>query len=119
MPASRKPDQSAPSLVSATGATNSSSPDLDPRAQSGEYLTTAQVLRLLDTDHSLKLGAHGPTLSEVFHLREKITPKDPGVAVSGDVARAFVSFLAAALGLHRAWGRAPRVMAATVPAAGT
>ena len=44
--------------------------------QSGEYLTTAQGLRLPDTDHSLKAGDRGPTLLEDFHLREKITHFD-------------------------------------------
>jgi catalase len=45
-------------------------------AQAGEYLTTAQGLRLPDTDHSLKVGDRGPTLLEDFHLREKITHFD-------------------------------------------
>lgn len=45
-------------------------------AQSGEFLTTAQGLRLPDTDHSLKAGDRGPTLLEDFHLREKITHFD-------------------------------------------
>src|SRR6195952_1589158 len=76
MPAPRKPDQSAPQPVSATGATNGSSPDSDPRAQSGEFLTTANGLRLPDTDHSLKVSPRGPTLLEDFHLREKITHFD-------------------------------------------
>ncbi|MEV8378748.1 catalase [Kribbella sp. NPDC056861] len=39
-------------------------------------LTTAQGLRLSDTDHSLKAGSRGPTLMEDFHLREKITHFD-------------------------------------------
>jgi catalase len=73
---SRKPDQTAPRPASPTGATNGESPDNDPRAQSGSYLTTAQGLRLPDTDHSLKAGARGPTLLEDFHLREKITHFD-------------------------------------------
>jgi catalase len=76
MPTSRKPDQSAPAAVSATGATNGRQADTDPRAQSGQYLTTAQGLRLPDTDHSLKAGSRGPTLLEDFHLREKITHFD-------------------------------------------
>ena len=46
------------------------------QAQSGEYLTTAEGLRLPDTDHSLKAGDRGPTLLEDFHLREKITHFD-------------------------------------------
>src|ERR1700722_7425254 len=45
-------------------------------AQTGEYLTTAQGVRLPDTDHSLKAGDRGPTLLEDFHLREKITHFD-------------------------------------------
>src|SRR5688572_22374844 len=44
--------------------------------QSGEFLTTAQGLRLSDTDHSLKAGPRGPSLLEDFHLREKITHFD-------------------------------------------
>jgi catalase len=76
MPAPRKPDQSAPAAVSPTGASNGHHADADPRSQSGQYLTTAQGLRLPDTDHSLKAGARGPTLLEDFHLREKITHFD-------------------------------------------
>jgi catalase len=56
------------------GPTWSSSPA--EQAQAGEYLTTAQGLRLPDTDHSLKAGERGPTLLEDFHLREKITHFD-------------------------------------------
>ncbi|WP_445167011.1 catalase [Mycolicibacterium sp. Dal123E01] len=76
MPPRRKPDQSAPKRTSPTGNTNTDSTDFDPRAQSGKYLTTAQGLRLPDTDHSLKAGARGPSLLEDFHLREKITHFD-------------------------------------------
>jgi hypothetical protein len=76
VPSPRKPDQSAPRPASATGVTNGQSCDPDPRAQSGEFLTSAQGLRLQDTDHSLKAGARGPTLLEDFHLREKITHFD-------------------------------------------
>ena len=71
----RKPDQSAPKPASPTGVTTDGQ-DPDPRAQSGTYLTTAQGLRLPDTDHSLKAGPRGPTLLEDFHLREKITHFD-------------------------------------------
>src|SRR6478735_5188715 len=45
-------------------------------SQSSRFLTTAQGLRLSDTDHSLKAGARGPTLLEDFHLREKVTHFD-------------------------------------------
>jgi catalase len=44
--------------------------------EAGEFLTTAQGLRLPDTDHSLKVGQRGPTLMEDFHLREKIAHFD-------------------------------------------
>jgi len=44
--------------------------------QNGPFLTTAQGVRLPDTDHSLKAGPRGPALLEDFHLREKITHFD-------------------------------------------
>jgi catalase len=76
MPSLRNPDQSAPLPVSPTGVQRGEvTPDED-RAQAGEFLTTAQGLRLPDTDHSLKAGERGPTLLEDFHLREKITHFD-------------------------------------------
>jgi catalase len=71
MPASPNPDQSAPLPVGPTGGPSDGS-----RAQTGDYLTTAQGVRLPDTDHSLKAGDRGPTLIEDFHLREKITHFD-------------------------------------------
>src|ERR1700712_2704260 len=76
MPPRRKPDQSAPKPTSPTGASERVIALTDARAQSGEFLTTAQGLRLPDTDHSLKVGDRGPTLLEDFHLREKITHFD-------------------------------------------
>src|SRR6195952_4502890 len=76
MPPRRKPDQSAPKPTSPTGASERVIALSDVRAQSGDYLTTAQGLRLPDTDHSLKAGERGPTLLEDFHLREKITHFD-------------------------------------------
>ncbi|WP_251150440.1 catalase [Cellulosimicrobium sp. Marseille-Q4280] len=48
----------------------------DPRAQAGDRLTTAQGLRVDDTDHSLKAGPRGPLLVEDHHFREKITHFD-------------------------------------------
>ena len=74
MPSPRKSDQSAPAPVGPTGAATGQTPV--ERAQSGAHLTTAQGLRLPDTDHSLKAGPRGPTLLEDFHLREKITHFD-------------------------------------------
>src|SRR6201996_2405206 len=56
-------------------ATTAGSPAV-VQEEAGKYLTTAQGLRLPDTDHSLKAGERGPTLLEDFHLREKITHFD-------------------------------------------
>ncbi|QOT17213.1 catalase [Paenarthrobacter sp. YJN-5] len=69
-----KPDQQAPEAVSPTGSPTGA--PANARAQSGQYLTTAQGLRLADTDHSLKAGSRGPTLLQDHHLREKITHFD-------------------------------------------
>ena len=58
-------------MVSPTG-----SPTGEParsRSQGGDYLTTAQVARLTDADHSLKSGRRGPMLLQDHHLREMIT----------------------------------------------
>jgi catalase len=76
MPPTRKRDQSAPPAVGPAGASQDGSGPSDARAQTGRYLTTAQGLRMPDTDHSLKAGERGPTLLEDFHLREKITHFD-------------------------------------------
>src|SRR6201995_1042851 len=56
-----------------SAAAGSAGADQNP---TGDYLTTAQGVRLPDTDHSLKAGDRGPTLLEDFHLREKITQFD-------------------------------------------
>ncbi|GAA2635022.1 catalase [Streptomyces axinellae] len=69
-----KQDQSGPEVYSPTGAPADADPEV--RAQSGAYLTTAQGLRLPDTDHSLKAGERGPVLLQDHHLREKITHFD-------------------------------------------
>lgn len=69
-----KSDQQGPEAVSPTG-TPTGAP-VHSRAQSGAYLTTAQGLRLSDTDHSLKAGRRGPVLLQDHHLREKITHFD-------------------------------------------
>jgi catalase len=77
MPPRRKSDQSSPAAVSPTGSTTRDAADQGAaRSQSGDFLTTAQGVRLPDTDHSLKAGDRGPTLLEDFHLREKITHFD-------------------------------------------
>src|SRR5580693_1663678 len=56
-------------------ATAASAPEA-VQEEAGEFLTTAQGLRLPDTDHSLKTSEREPTLMEDFHLREKITNFD-------------------------------------------
>jgi len=76
MPTPAKPDQSAPASVTPAGVTPGQQDSGEARAQAGQYLTTAQGLRLPDTDHSLKAGPRGPSLMEDFHLREKITHFD-------------------------------------------
>jgi catalase len=52
-------------------------PILTPRVskvpgQDSDFLTTAQGVRLEQTDDSLKAGPRGPSLLEDFHLREKV-----------------------------------------------
>jgi catalase len=76
MPSSRQRDQTAPKQSNPTRVAAEDPGEADARAQAGHYLTTAQGLRLPDTDHSLKAGERGPTLLEDFHLREKITHFD-------------------------------------------
>jgi catalase len=65
-----KSDQAGPATVTATGTPTGVPPEAV--AQGCPYLTTAQGLRLHDTDHSLKAGERGPTLLQDHHLREKI-----------------------------------------------
>ncbi|GAA1910265.1 catalase CatB [Streptomyces sodiiphilus] len=69
-----KPDQTGPEPVSPTGRHTGAHPTV--RAQTGARLTTAQGLRLPETDHSLKAGPRGPVLLQDHHLREKITHFD-------------------------------------------
>jgi catalase len=45
----------------------------------------------------------------------RIPVKGPGIAVAEDVDKTFTATLATALGLHRAWERAAKVMASAVP----
>ncbi len=61
-------------MYSPTGQPNPAEPGV--RGQAGARLTTAQGLRLPDSDHSLKAGARGPVLLQDHHLREKITHFD-------------------------------------------
>jgi catalase len=74
MPRTTKTAQS--SRRAASSRKTSAAEPLDALTQTGAELTTAQGLRLPDTDHSLKVGERGPTLLEDFHLREKITHFD-------------------------------------------
>src|SRR6202161_1617079 len=78
MPPRRNTDQSSRNAANATGAATSTpaDPGRERWAQASDVLTTAQGVRLPDTDHSLKAGDRGPTLLEDFHLREKITHFD-------------------------------------------
>ena len=69
-----KPDQAAPEPRTATGSLVGA--ETNDLAQQGSFLTTAQGLRIRDTDHSLKAGERGPTLLQDHHLREKITHFD-------------------------------------------
>jgi catalase len=73
-PLDPKPDQAGPERRTATGAPT----DVQPEVVSGQgrWLTTAQGVRLRDSDHSLKAGERGPTLLQDHHLREKITHFD-------------------------------------------
>ena len=74
MPSPNGRNHSGPATFTPTGHPSKDRPEA--AAQSGEFLTTAQGVRLPDTDHSLKAGERGPTLLEDFHLREKITHFD-------------------------------------------
>ncbi|MBA2553855.1 MAG: catalase [Geodermatophilaceae bacterium] len=76
MASSRNADNSASKRTGPTGVPVAEASPNAAHSQAGEYLTTAQGLRLPDTDHSLKVGDRGPTLLEDFHLREKITHFD-------------------------------------------
>ncbi|KZB88362.1 catalase [Amycolatopsis regifaucium] len=71
MPPERQREQSAPAEGESNARTGRSG-----EGQRGNHLTTAQGVRLSDTDHSLKAGPRGPSLMEDFHLREKITHFD-------------------------------------------
>ncbi|MFF3006760.1 catalase [Kitasatospora sp. NPDC057940] len=73
-PLGPKPDQRAPLPLSPTG--RDIGVPADAAAQNGGYLTTAQGVRLPDSDHSLKAGPRGPVLLQDHHLREKITHFD-------------------------------------------
>ncbi|MBD0694791.1 catalase [Streptomyces sp. CBMA123] len=73
-PLAAKPDQQAPLPLSPTGRDTGA--PADAAAQNGGYLTTAQGVRLPDSDHSLKAGPRGPVLLQDHHLREKITHFD-------------------------------------------
>ena len=76
MPSSHSSNRSSPQGNGSRTASSAPPKDLGALVQAGEHLTTAQGLRLPDTDHSLKAGDRGPTLLEDFHLREKITHFD-------------------------------------------
>ena len=58
MPSPNGRHQSAPPVFSPTGQPSKDRPEA--AAQGGDFLTTAQGVRLPDTDHSLKVGERGP-----------------------------------------------------------
>jgi catalase len=74
MPSSILPVHGTPDSFGPTGQPLSDGPA--GLTQTGQSLTTANGLRLPDTEHSLKAGDRGPSLLEDFHLREKITHFD-------------------------------------------
>jgi catalase len=112
-PLPRKPDQASPRTVTPTGAATGA--PATAVGQQGEYLTTAQGVRLPDTDHSLKAGPRGPTLLSDHHLREKIMKFDheriPERVVHARGAAAHGTFVAN--------GAAERVCKAAFLASGT
>ncbi|TDE27408.1 catalase [Actinomadura sp. 6K520] len=65
-----KPDQTTPEPYTPTGRPTGG--PAEAFAQGGAHLTSAQGVRLPDSDHSLKAGPRGPVLLQDFHLREKI-----------------------------------------------
>jgi catalase len=65
--------------------------------------------------HCKALAAWGDGVSVL--KAAKIPVKGPGIALADDVDKTFTATLATALGLHRAWDRAPKVMASAVPPA--
>ncbi|WP_165164520.1 catalase [Corynebacterium qintianiae] len=72
-----KADQQPPAAYSPTGCPfHIGAGEPDPRAQQGEFLTTAQGARLSETSHSLRAGERGPLLMQDHHFREKITHFD-------------------------------------------
>ncbi|TYB66640.1 catalase [Nonomuraea sp. PA05] len=107
-----KPDQTGPDTGSPTGE-----PTGAPQAamaQTGAFLTTAQGVRLRDTDHSLKAGPRGPVLLQDFHLREKVMHFDHERIPERVVhARG-----AAAHGVFRSYGTASNVTRAAFLAEG-
>ncbi len=110
-PLPAKPHSRSPAAVSPTGQPTGASQDA--RAQSGAYLTTAQGVRLTDTDHSLKAGRRGPTLLQDHHFREKIMHFDHERIPERVVhARG-----AAAHGVFRSYGTAAKITCASFLAA--
>ena len=76
-PPNRTDARASPAAYSPTGCPfHIGAGDPDPRAQQGEYLTTAQGARVSETSHSLRAGERGPLLMQDHHFREKITHFD-------------------------------------------
>jgi catalase len=65
--------------------------------------------------HCKSIAAWGDGVAVLKTAR--IPAKGPGVSVAEEVDKAFTAVLATELGMHRAWDRAPKVMASAVPPA--
>jgi catalase len=63
--------------------------------------------------HCKSIAAWGDGVSVLKAAR--IPAKGPGLSLADEVDKDFTATLAAELGMHRAWDRAPRVMASAVP----
>lgn len=70
------PKKSAPKKSSKKEIRSDLPPRNDGFAESDDFLTTNQGLRISDNHNSLKAGPRGPSLLEDFVLREKITSFD-------------------------------------------
>jgi catalase len=65
--------------------------------------------------HCKAIGAWGSGAASLESVQ--IVAGTPGVLVGDSIAKSFIDGLIAAVGLHRAWDRAPLVMTSVVPPA--
>ncbi len=105
MPPRRKPDQSAPKRISPTGNANGEA-DIDPRAQSGRYLTTAQGgvrCRIPTTRSRRVLGVRRSSRTSIFARRS------PTSTMSASRSASSTRVGAAAHGIFESYGTAASV----------